>query len=466
MSTEKDNPEQLKSKLEVRPGQPLVFSQGPNAIVEPASIPPNQASQIGQTLKAYRDAAKVLLAGKYQDLKPFAPAHLSSNCNITAIKCDDGLIVRFDVPIEGTVQVRVGSIKGTLTEVGAPISEYFVHFPKDAASFDPGEQGPRLVMAKFNLDAPDVQEPVATFLPRILASAELPVGLPLLPPPHKPPCLLSVTNEIEMQFVGDIVPVDSREQGPTHNFVARSKFRLKMGWQALEFYPPLDLAYWKPEYAPLWAENDLLAAVTRQQFADAHFKALDPNVTARKTFQHLFDQFMALLKGPEEPLHQFLKQHPELLCPTHLRMWSKLRLGDRVTDFVFLQPANEYLLVEIESPLRELFRKDGQQREELTHAFNQILDWRVYIEDHLEKVQTELGLGKISPNPSSLIVIGRSSSLTDENRRKITALQSQIPKLRILTYEDVLENAKALAENLFGPIGLTGDNVEFYFKPA
>jgi hypothetical protein len=390
---------------------------------------------------------------------------LSSNCNITAIKCDDGLIIRFDVPIEGTVQVRVGSIKGTLTEVAPPISEYFVHFPKDPASYDPGEYGPRLEMAKFKLDTPDVQEPVATFQPLVFASGDFRV-MNLLPPPHKPPCLLSVTNEIEIQMAGNIVPVNSREETPTHNFIARSKLKLNMGWQALEFYPPLDLAYWKPEYAPLWAENDLLAAVTRQQFADAQFRALDPNVTARKTFQYLFGEFTALLEGPEEPLHQFLKQHPELLCPTHIKMWSKLRLGNRVTDFVFLQPANEYLLVEIESPLREVFRKDGQQREELTHAFDQILDWRVYIEDHLPVVQTDLGLTGMSPNPSSLIVIGRSSSLTAENRRKLTALQGQIPKLRIMTYEDVLENAKALAENLFGPIGFTGHNVEFYFKPA
>jgi len=268
---------------------------------------------------------------------------------------------------------------------------------------------------------------------------------------------------------GVVEPTDPEPRGmlnPIRGFIARSTFTLRVGWQAVEIYPPVDRAYWRPDYAPIWAETDLLAAVARRQFADAQFAALDPNVTARKTFERIFREFTALLDGPEEPLHQFLKGHPELLCPTYTKFWSKLAFGDRVSDFVFRQPGNEYLLVEIESPVRELFRKDGQQREELTHAFNQILDWRVYIEDNLRDVQQRLGLSGISPNPSSLIVIGRSSSLTEDNRRKLTALQGQIPKLRILTYEELLRSVQALAENLFGPLGIGGENVDIHYLPV
>src|SRR5207248_3150614 len=88
----------------------------------------------------------------------------------------------------------------------------------------------------------------------------------------------------------------------------------------------------------------------------------------------------ALLDGPEEPLHQFIKSNPGLLCPTHYRVWSKLSLGRRDTDFVFREASGEYLLVELEGPSRPLFRTDGQQREELTHAIDQVMDWRRYIE--------------------------------------------------------------------------------------
>jgi hypothetical protein len=123
-------------------------------------------------------------------------------------------------------------------------------------------------------------------------------------------------------------------------------------------------------------------------------------------------------------------------------------------------------LVEIESPLRELFRKDGQQREELTHAWNQILDWRVYLENNLSAAREGLGLSAISTNPKSMIVIGRSSTLSEENRLKLTTLQNQIPNLRILTYDELISSAKAIAENLFGPLDVTTSNGEIYFAPS
>src|SRR3954467_11247060 len=111
--------------------------------------------------------------------------------------------------------------------------------------------------------------------------------------------------------------------------------------------------------------------------------------------------------------------------------------------------------MEIESPLRKLFREDGQQRQELTRAWNQILDWRGFLQNNLEAVRTKLGLKGISTNPKSLIVIGRSSTLAEEDRLKLTTLQNGIPNLRILTYDDLIKSAKAVAEKLFGPLDIS-----------
>ena len=396
-----------------------------------------------------------------------APTHLIEPCDITVIACSNGLIVRYDTPAEAHAKVRSGAIDINLTELSPPFSDYLIHFPQDPRSYDPGPNGQRVELVKEHL-ASGERQPITSFRPLIFAPLMFPEGVALPPPPHKPPCLISMTNEMDFVLEGIILPTGQHTMAAVapRQFVARSRVKLQLGWQAIEIYPSFDPDYWKPEYAPLWAETDLLAAVARRQFTEAQFAALDPNITARRTFRCLVEEFTALLDGAEEPLHQFLKAHPQLLCPAHTRFWSKLPFGDRVTDFVFRQPGNDYLLVEIESPLRELFRKDGQQREELTHAFNQILDWRVYLEDHLESVQNGLGLAGISANPSSLIVIGRSSSLSEENRRKLVTTQNQVPKLRILTYEDLLENAKAVAENLFGPLDILGDNLDIYFLPA
>ena len=97
----------------------------------------------------------------------------------------------------------------------------------------------------------------------------------------------------------------------------------------------------------------------------------------------------------------------------------------------------EYLLVELENPARKLFTKTGRQSAELTHAIDQTLDWRRYIEDNLSAVQRELGLDGITSNPKSLVVIGRGAAL-DENLRRILATKmNQSPYLTILTYDDL-----------------------------
>ncbi|MCP9626892.1 DUF4263 domain-containing protein [Rhodopseudomonas palustris] len=242
----------------------------------------------------------------------------------------------------------------------------------------------------------------------------------------------------------------------------RHGFRIPAGWEALEVFPRYPAKAWNPDTAALWAENDLLAAALQRNLREEHFKALDPMAAARRSMAKILSDFEKLLDGDEEPLHQYIKRNPAILSPTHHRVWSKLSLGRRATDFIFREPSGEYLLVELESPLRPLFRADGQQREELTHAIDQIIDWRRYIEDNLRTVQNELGLDGISINPSCLIVIGRSSSVSDEGRRKLVAIQNSMPKMRIMTYDDLLSNARSSAENLLGPLWNPEPNSEVF----
>jgi ribosomal protein S15P/S13E len=138
-------------------------------------------------------------------------------------------------------------------------------------------------------------------------------------------------------------------------------------------------------------------------------------------------------------------------------------LGDHVSDFVFREPCNDYLLVEIEAPHRELFRKDGHPRQALNHAMGQIDDWLAYIQENKAKVERELGLFGIAATPRMLVVIGRSASLTEKNRRTLSVLQSQRQKLTIMTYEDLLDRARANLERHFGPLSIRAQNLDIYF---
>jgi hypothetical protein len=248
--------------------------------------------------------------------------------------------------------------------------------------------------------------------------------------------------------------------------ILKTRSKLPVGWEAFQIYPPFNPDVWQPSVAPLWAELDVLATVAAHNLQSQRYHALDPRAAARKEAQAVLREFEALLDGQEAPLQTFLTKHPELLCPTYKKVWEKAPFGTRVSDFVFREPSDEYFLVEIEAPIRPLFRKKGTQpHEALVHAQDQITDWLRYIEDNLDTVQRELGLSGISTTPHCLIVIGRSASLTPAGKRKLTTMQNMTPKLTIMTYDDLLANARATFENLLGPLWDPGGQAEVYYLP-
>ena len=214
----------------------------------------------------------------------------------------------------------------------------------------------------------------------------------------------------------------------------------------------------------LWAELDILATLCQKNTLKIQQNQFDSRSETRKFYSDLLKEFDSLLNGLEEPLHQFLKRYPQLLCPAHEKCWSKVKFGKTISDFVFREVHNDYQLVEIEAPIRELFRNDGQQRQELTHAINQITDWVQYIQENKLKVENELELEGISTNPRTLIVIGRSATLTIENRKKLETLQAQQNKLRIMTYDDVLSNAYHSLGRIFGSLDIQVHNMDLFIR--
>jgi hypothetical protein len=260
-------------------------------------------------------------------------------------------------------------------------------------------------------------------------------------------------NEMVFQMHGEEFDVTAPlEPGQGQEFIVVNRVRMNLGWEAFEVYPEFDQQVWDPAKANMWARLDLLAGVTQRNVADRAFEGIDPRASTRRSYALLFEEFRALLDGPEEPVQQFLQRHPEILSPTHSRVWPKLAFGATKTDFVFREGAGEYLLVEIEAPVRSIFTKEGQPRAELTHAVNQVADWIRYIQDNLSTVQRELQLTGISPNPHALVVIGRSATLTEPHRRKLATLMSMHPSLRIITYDELLESARRAVEHVLGTL--------------
>jgi len=445
----------------VEAGKPLQFRTAAETDTPP-SAEQKDAILIADALKAYCTAARILLKGKYACYAAVAPKHLLSPCDIVILRCRDGVFVRYDLTTQGEPRVRAGATSNSLGEIAPQFSERMIHFGAMPEQLDPSHLGPAFTLAVKDPTGATTQG--LTLYPVIFAT-QLPDGFELPRPPARPICLVSIQNELTLQLGGLVVPADAplREDGPdVQQFIAQSQATLPVGWQAIEIYPLLGEEYWKPEYAKLWAELDILAIAAQKNLQEKELNTLDSRSETRREYAALLAEFESLLKGPEEPVHQFLRQHPELISPTHVKYWSKLPFGGKKSDFVFREP-QDYELVEIEAPVRELFKKDGHPRDELNEAISQIRDWVRYIEDNKRAVEGELGLTGISTSPRRLVVIGRSESLTEENRRTLTTLQNEQPKLRILTYDDLLAGARANLERIFGPLSLTGQNVKLYF---
>lgn len=453
--------------ISVQPGQSIQFVDATEADETDPPPPSSLETAIRRTLAAYMLATRKLLDGKYADQRDIAPPHLRGPSNITIVQCNDGVIVRYDRAQVGQEGIGVFSPGVSLAQVAPQLSEQLIYFPEDPKTFVPDPGGLEIAVSVSD-PATNSQTINMRARPLIYGISRLANGFQIPPPPARPPCLVSIYNESDFYLRGILAPADiTPEQAGADavQFTVYSRAKLPVGWEAIEIYPPLTEDHWKPDYAPTWAELDILAAIAQKNVVTTKLNRLDSRCATRRHYAALLKEFETLLDGLEEPVHNFLRQHPEFLSPTHERMWPKLPFGNRVSDFVFRESHNDYLLVEIEAPVRELFRRDGQQREEVTHAINQIADWIQFIADNKREVEEKMGLAGISASPRSLIVIGRSASLTDENRRKLTTLQAQHNKLRILTYDDLLASCRAHLERILGPLSLPEQNVEvFYYR--
>lgn len=407
------------------------------------------------TLRAYLKSSEALASGKYLHLGDAVPKYLSSPGMILVMLCLDGVVIRYETKTDEPRKLGVGYSGESIAETVEKLSQKLIRIrPVGATQPAPEDFG---IEVRLSVGTSPQQISHDIFASRIgFDVVNSPVEVPQAAP-AKPHCLLSVRNSFEFEIRGEMLP--SVVGGKVRPFIATTPVQVGVGWECIEVFPNFEINAWRPEYAPLWAETDILSAALVAQSKEMTLQSLDPKAATRQQFAVLLKEFRNLLDSNperEQILHAFLQKNPALLCPQHLKTWSKLPLGAHITDFVFQDANHEYLLVELERSNLSLFRQDGHPTAEFTHAHGQIVDWKRYLEDNLQTVQRELGLVGITPNPMGLLVMGRSSMLTEANKRKLQTMMNESPKFRVLTYDDLFQNAKAVLENLLGPMSDEG----------
>jgi hypothetical protein len=159
--------------------------------------------------------------------------------------------------------------------------------------------------------------------------------------------------------------------------------------------------------------------------------------------KQVFDKFTNMIERKaflERRVHRFINEHAFLLLPPfrtsyfeHPLYWGKSKeIADFILEREFGFPA---LLIELESPSHQVFKKNGELTEKANHAREQIGRWVRYIDQNHQSN----AVGKftfLSGSKDRLVVIGRGLE------RKESMLNTKFTDTMIWTYDLLLEEAK------------------------
>ena len=155
----------------------------------------------------------------------------------------------------------------------------------------------------------------------------------------------------------------------------------------------------------------------------------------------------------ERPLQEFLASRHGMLSQqlsTSCRWVIALpRLGaEYVPDFVVARLNSgglHWTLVELESPRAGLFTRQGRKTRQLDAGTRQVSDWRDWIAANRDYAQRPkaaggLGLPEIDHSARGLVVIGRRSAVTDDDRRRLKSIAFN-ERLDVHSYDWLIDEA-------------------------
>jgi hypothetical protein len=149
----------------------------------------------------------------------------------------------------------------------------------------------------------------------------------------------------------------------------------------------------------------------------------------------------------ERDLHALLRSNPVALDAYGQRVFSELRLGraHRVDLAIQYDQADHTVaLVELERASHSIFRKNGRLRDPVDHAVQQVEDWLRWWREHPSEVPEPFDA---SLPVTGYVVVGRSSDLSEEDRRRLAHL-NEGRRVKVITYDDLLERLERLIASI------------------
>jgi hypothetical protein len=205
----------------------------------------------------------------------------------------------------------------------------------------------------------------------------------------------------------------------------------------------IDLTRWRESLHALLRIPDISESSTlslERRYTIAHLKEVS-------------DAYAALIAKdvPEEQVQKFIENNKALLSvlrPARTFIKPKI-VGDYLADFATLDYRGVLTLIELERPSLKLFTKKGDPSAGLSHAFGQVRNWMVLIQQHRQAFLHTLNLQESDVTAvKGLVLAGRLSKEIHEplKKHRMVPLSDQI-EFHTLEYLSVEMNelAKALA---------------------
>jgi hypothetical protein len=163
-----------------------------------------------------------------------------------------------------------------------------------------------------------------------------------------------------------------------------------------------------------------------------------------------YERLLAKVDLVEEDAQKFLEKNPMLISIDFKEVFPKFKLGEKyVVDFVIRTSDSRYVFVEIEDPNDRLYtmEKLPKQGKELREADSQMKEYLSYVKNNILYLQNRLA-GLNVEKVSGLIIVGRSSRLSEKQLARLEKDNSTIVGYRILTYDELYTRIRTFLENL------------------
>jgi Domain of unknown function (DUF4263) len=147
-----------------------------------------------------------------------------------------------------------------------------------------------------------------------------------------------------------------------------------------------------------------------------------------------------------EPAFQaFLTEHPQLLDPMAAEVWPQPRLhGAEIPDFVIRRFDDSYVVVEIETPAKQLVTSTNQMSASVTYAVAQAAEYRRFIE---RLPNAQMHFPKID-QVACLVVVGFEQVLTTSQQQTLRNFNREHYGLQVVGFDWLAHRGRAVRENL------------------